>query len=174
VSAGIAAGEPPGARFARSLGGRRRATCRAAPSPSRTTVTCCRKRSRFRCHLLNAFERDRRFVRLRAIPPSLLESELFGHEAGAFTGATDRRIGAFEQASGGSCFSMRSASCPPSCSPSSCARSSRERSGASDRARQSPAASGSSRRPTATCARGSTQWKRAAGCAVAYRLTTNA
>jgi len=39
-----------------------------------------------------------------AIPANLLESELFGHEAGAFTGATDRRIGAFEQASGGTLF----------------------------------------------------------------------
>jgi two-component system, NtrC family, response regulator GlrR len=36
-----------------------------------------------------------------AIPANLLESELFGHEAGAFTGAADRRIGAFEDASGG-------------------------------------------------------------------------
>ncbi len=39
-----------------------------------------------------------------AIPANLLESELFGHEAGAFTGATDRRIGAFEEASGGTIF----------------------------------------------------------------------
>ena len=39
-----------------------------------------------------------------AIPPSLLESELFGHEAGAFTGATNRSIGAFERASGGTLF----------------------------------------------------------------------
>ena len=39
-----------------------------------------------------------------AIPASLLESELFGHEAGAFTGASERRIGAFEQASGGTLF----------------------------------------------------------------------
>lgn len=36
-----------------------------------------------------------------AIPPSLLEAELFGYEAGAFTGATGRRIGAFEAAHGG-------------------------------------------------------------------------
>jgi two-component system response regulator GlrR len=39
-----------------------------------------------------------------AIPPSLLESELFGHERGAFTGAHDRRIGAFEEAHGGTLF----------------------------------------------------------------------
>ena len=39
-----------------------------------------------------------------AIPPTLLEAELFGHEAGAFTGAVARRIGAFEQASGGTLF----------------------------------------------------------------------
>src|SRR5262249_20920349 len=43
-------------------------------------------------------------VDCRAIPANLLESELFGHEAGAFTGATDRRIGAFEMASGGTLF----------------------------------------------------------------------
>ena len=39
-----------------------------------------------------------------AIPANLLESELFGHEAGAFTGAVERRIGAFEQASRGTLF----------------------------------------------------------------------
>jgi len=39
-----------------------------------------------------------------AIPAELLESELFGHEAGAFTGATRRHVGRFEQADGGSLF----------------------------------------------------------------------
>ncbi|WP_157723070.1 sigma 54-interacting transcriptional regulator, partial [Stenotrophomonas pictorum] len=39
-----------------------------------------------------------------AIPAELLESELFGHEAGAFTGATKRHIGRFEQANGGTLF----------------------------------------------------------------------
>ena len=43
-------------------------------------------------------------VHCAALSPTLLESELFGHERGAFTGAHERRIGRFEQAQGGSLF----------------------------------------------------------------------
>jgi formate hydrogenlyase transcriptional activator len=49
---------------------------------------------------------DRAFIRVNcaAIPPSLIASELFGHEKGAFTGATQRRLGRFEAADGGTIF----------------------------------------------------------------------
>ena len=50
--------------------------------------------------------RDRPFVRVNcaAIPRDLVESEMFGHERGAFTGATERRIGRFELAHTGTLF----------------------------------------------------------------------
>ena len=43
-------------------------------------------------------------INMAAIPRELIESELFGHERGAFTGATQRHIGRFEQAEGGTLF----------------------------------------------------------------------
>jgi formate hydrogenlyase transcriptional activator len=48
----------------------------------------------------------RAFIRVNcaAIPPSLIASELFGHEKGAFTGAAQRRLGRFESANGGTIF----------------------------------------------------------------------
>lgn len=43
-------------------------------------------------------------INCAVLPPNLIESELFGHEKGAFTGAIDRRIGKFEQANNGTIF----------------------------------------------------------------------
>jgi two-component system, NtrC family, response regulator GlrR len=53
-----------------------------------------------------SLRRDKPFVVLdcAAIPPSLIESELFGHEKGSFTGATSARAGVFERADGGTVF----------------------------------------------------------------------
>jgi len=45
-----------------------------------------------------------RIVDCAAVPATLLDSELFGHERGAFTGATERRQGVFEEANGGTVF----------------------------------------------------------------------
>jgi DNA-binding NtrC family response regulator len=54
----------------------------------------------------NSPRRDRRFLPINcaAIPAEILESEMFGHERGAFTGATGRKVGKFELADGGTLF----------------------------------------------------------------------
>ena len=54
----------------------------------------------------NSKRKDKSFVTVNvaAIPSELIESELFGHEKGAFTGAAYRRIGRFEEADGGTLF----------------------------------------------------------------------
>jgi len=63
--------------------------------------------------------RDKPFVRVNcaAIPSGLLESELFGHERGAFTGAIARKIGRFELANGGTLFLDEIGDIPPELQP---------------------------------------------------------
>src|SRR2546426_8011911 len=61
----------------------------------------------------NRAERAFMAVNCAAIPPSLIASELFGHEKGAFTGATHRRLGALNRRMAAQFFWMKSATCLP-------------------------------------------------------------
>src|SRR5262249_30251392 len=60
--------------------------------------------SRAICHYSRRAKGPYLTINCAAIPESLLESELFGHEKGSFTGAYHRRVGKFEQCSGGTLF----------------------------------------------------------------------
>jgi two-component system, NtrC family, nitrogen regulation response regulator NtrX len=96
-------GDSPGIRQVRGL------IERVAPSDSRVMITgesgTGKELVAAAIHAGSA-RRDRPFVRVNcaAIPRDLVESEMFGHERGAFTGATDRRIGRFELAHRGTLF----------------------------------------------------------------------
>jgi len=95
------------------------------------------------------------FVRLNcaALSETLLESELFGHEAGAFSGADRRKIGYCEAASGGTLFLDEIAELPTTCRGSCSASWSDARSRAWVGRARSPSTSESSVRPTAISTR---------------------
>ncbi len=89
-------------------------------------------------------------VNCGAIPENLVESILFGHEKGAFTGATERHVGKFVEATGGTLFLDEVGELPPAAQVK-LLRAHPGRRGRAGRRRASPSRSmcGSSRRPTA-------------------------
>ena len=93
----------------RALGAVREAIARAAPAHATVLVTgesgTGKELVAWEIHRLSP-RAGKSFVKVNcaAIPEDLIESELFGHEKGAFTGATSRQIGKFVQADGGTIF----------------------------------------------------------------------
>jgi formate hydrogenlyase transcriptional activator len=84
-----------------------RQVAKVAPSDSTVLIlgeTGTGKELVARAKRSNRAERAFIGVNCAAIPQSLIASELFGHEKGAFTGATQRRLGRFESANGGTIF----------------------------------------------------------------------
>lgn len=96
-------GDAPAMREVRAL------LARVGPTDARVLITgesgTGKELAAAALHVASA-RRDRPFVRVNcaAIPRDLVESEMFGHERGAFTGATERRIGRFELAHTGTLF----------------------------------------------------------------------
>ena len=96
-------GDSPGIQKVREL------VARVAPSDSRVLINgesgVGKELVAAAIHAMSA-RRDKPFVRVNcaAIPRDLVESEMFGHEKGSFTGATERRIGRFELAHTGTLF----------------------------------------------------------------------
>ena len=87
----------------------RRAVARVAPTDATVLIlgeTGTGKELVARAVHAQSRRRDKPFVPVScvALAPALITSELFGHEAGAFTGAGRRRVGRFEQADGGTLF----------------------------------------------------------------------
>jgi DNA-binding NtrC family response regulator len=100
---GALVGESPGMREVRAL------VARVGPTDARVLVTgesgTGKELVAAALHAASP-RRERPFVRVNcaAIPRDLVESEMFGHERGAFTGATERRVGRFELAHTGTLF----------------------------------------------------------------------
>jgi two-component system nitrogen regulation response regulator NtrX len=87
----------------------REAISRAAPTNSTVLIrgeSGTGKELVARAIYKNSSRDDKPFIKVNcaAIPEDLIESELFGHEKGSFTGATEKKIGKFEQADGGTIF----------------------------------------------------------------------